>query len=194
MFSTAISGSSGVPLSDATGPAQQTPTNKPHGDVVVAQASGANTQSRFQGPVAKLTPAEREFLDAQKNQWGMVSSTQPDKDLERVALLNRIVGNSSSYKDFPGASHGARAAAMRDKLFEASRVRDDALRVIHESGQKDRPFTLLGLGKSELSEAWDNRDRANTTLNDTRYEIDQYLNWGGGRRYYLEPTDPKRLQ
>jgi hypothetical protein len=194
MFPTAFSGSSNVPLSDVTSLAQQTPTNKTPGGVVVAQAAGANTESRFQGPVAKLTPEERQFVDAQKNQWGMVSSTQPGKDLERVALLNRIVGNSSSVKDFPGASHGTRAAAMRDKLFDASRVRDDALQVIHESGQKDRPFTLLGLGKSELSEAWAHLDRANATLNHTRYEIDQYLNWGGGRRYYLEPTDPQRLQ
>ncbi len=161
---------------------------------MLAQASGANAGPRFGGPVAKLTPTEREFVGQQKNLWGMDSSMQPDKDLERVALLNRIVGNSSSYKDFPGASHGTRAAEMRDKLLEASQARDDALRVIHESGQKDRPLTLFGLGKSELSEAFDNRDRANKTLNDTRYEIDKYFDTGGGRRYYLEPTDPKRLQ
>ena len=157
----------------------------------VATTGGGSLQ-RSQGSVAPLTPAERQRVSEEKNQWGMDSSNQLGKDLNRLALLNRVIGNSSSYKAFPGASNGNYASNLRTDLLDASRMRDDALRVINDSGQTQRPFTPFGLGSSPLSQAWTNLDRANAWLESTRAETDKFLDNGSSRRFYLEPTVPKQ--
>ena len=187
MFSPVSSVGSSVAPSAPVGPsAPLGPTN------VAATSGGSLFAQRLQSPVAPLTSAERQQVSEQKNQWGMDSSNQLGKDLNRLALLNRVIGNSGSYKAFPGASNGNYAFNLRTNLLDASRMRDDALKVINDSGQTQRPFTPFGLGSSPLSQAWANLDRANAWIDSTRAETDKFLDNGSSRRFYLEPTVPKQ--
>jgi hypothetical protein len=192
MFTASV-GSSGaagnvIPPSTISPSAPQSATTNP------ATAAGSSlVAQRMQNPVAPLTSAEREQIGKQTNQWGLPSSTQPAKDNQRLALLNRVVGNSDRYPAFPGKSNGEYASTLRGNLLTASRQRDDAQQFIHDSGQSQRPSTLFGLGASPLSEAWANLDRANATLASTRAEIDKYLDNGSSRRFYLESTIPTDL-
>lgn len=138
--------------------------------------AGVLTASRVCEGVQPQTRAETQQLLEQRNLYGMDTSNQQGKDFERVWLLNRVVANSDRYPGFPGKSNGDYASSLRDNLLGATQARDDAFR---ESSPQRPPQATI--------------DRADKQIDNARKEIDNFLNNGSSRRFYLEAADPKRM-